>query len=176
MCVIVNYACQACKKETGQRDFVRHTDGQRFAIPDPAMQVIAFCREVDNLKVIIQQPALQSPDFRCANPDCFGGNARYNKDEFDDEEGCIVGLVGATAEIAAKDGRPHNDVNQILEDMGIPLSEMVNVPGARLVKWTGLAMDKLKEMAMNGDNVEAVQKVRELSLNLNMVFWFSQRG
>ncbi|KAG8158347.1 hypothetical protein KVR01_012108 [Diaporthe batatas] len=158
MCVIVCYACQTCKQETGQRDFVRHTDGQRFAIPDPAMQVVSFCSAVETLKVIIQQPALQSLDFPCANPDCLGGNAKFNKDEFEDEEARIVGLLGATAEIAAEDGRPHNDVNQMLEDLGVPLSEMVDVPDAKLVKWTGLATDKLKEMAENGDDIKAVQK------------------
>lgn len=35
MCVIIHYLCQNCKKETGQRDYVSHTDGQRFTIPDP---------------------------------------------------------------------------------------------------------------------------------------------
>lgn len=35
MCVIVQYLCPKCKKETGQRDYLCHTDGQRFAIPDP---------------------------------------------------------------------------------------------------------------------------------------------
>lgn len=171
MCVIVNYACQACGQETGQRDFVRHTDGQRFAIPDPAMQVVSFCTEVNILKVVIQQPALRSTNFPCTNPDCFGGGARYNKDEFDDEEGRIVGLLSATAEIVAEDGRPYNDVNKILEDMGIPLSEMANLPGARLVKWTGLVVDKLKEMAANGDDIIAVQKVRRLDPILEMTFF-----
>lgn len=172
MCVIVNYACQACEQETGQRDFVRHTDGQRFAIPDPAMQVVPFCTEVNTLKVVIQQPALRSANFPCTNPDCFGGGARYNKDEFDDEEGRIVGLLSATAEIVAEDGRPYNDVNKTLEEMGIPLSEMVNLPGARLVKWTGLVVDKLKEMAANGDDIIAVQKVRRLDPILKMTFFF----
>jgi hypothetical protein len=159
MCVIVNYACQTCKQETGQRDFVRHTDGQRFAIPDPAMQVVAFCTEVNTLNVVIQQPSLQSPRFPCANPDCFGGKAKYDKDKFEDEEGQIVGLVSFTAEVVAEDGRPYNDVNKTLEEMGIPLMEMINLPGAKLAKWTGLAMDKLKEMAENGDDIGAVQKV-----------------
>lgn len=160
MCVIVNYACQTCKQETGQRDYVRHTDGQRFPIPDPEMQVIAFCTEVATLKVIIQQPAMQSSNFPCANPDCGGGNAKYNKDEFDDEEGRIVGLVSATAEIVTSECRAENNVNQILEEMGISLAEMVNLPGAKLTQWTGLAVDKLKEMADNGDDIKAVQKVR----------------
>lgn len=35
MCVIIHYLCQNCKKETGQRDYVSHTDAQRFTIPDP---------------------------------------------------------------------------------------------------------------------------------------------
>lgn len=160
MCVIVNYACQTCKQETGQRDIVRHTDGQRFAIPDPEMKVVSFCTQVETHKAIIQHPALQSPDFPCTNPDCFGGTARYNKAEFDEEEGMIVGLVSFTAEAVADEGQPHNDVNAMLEEMGIPLSEMVDLPGAKLVKWTGLAVHKLKEMADYGSEIGAVQKVR----------------
>lgn len=40
MCVIVQYLCPKCKKETGQRDYLCHTDGQRFAIPDPKSKSI----------------------------------------------------------------------------------------------------------------------------------------
>lgn len=40
MCIIVQYLCPKCKKETGQRDYLCHTDGQRFAIPDPKSKSI----------------------------------------------------------------------------------------------------------------------------------------
>jgi hypothetical protein len=163
MCVIVNFACQTCEHETGQRDFVRHTDGQRFAIPDPAMQVISFCPKVETIKVIIQQPALQSIRFPCTNPDCSGGNAKNNKTEFDEEEGRIMGLVKMTAQAVAEGDQPYDDVDKTLEDMGIPPSQMVNCPGAKLSKWTVLAMDKLREMAENGNEIGAVQKVRYVS-------------
>lgn len=42
MCVIVQYLCPKCKKETGQRDYLCHTDGQRFAIPDPKSKSISY--------------------------------------------------------------------------------------------------------------------------------------
>lgn len=51
------------------------------------MQVIPFCPEVKTLKVIIQQPALQSSKFPCANDECFGGQVKYIEDEFDEEKG-----------------------------------------------------------------------------------------
>jgi hypothetical protein len=35
MCILISYTCPNCDKVTGQCDYVRHTDGQRFLIPDP---------------------------------------------------------------------------------------------------------------------------------------------
>ncbi|KAK2611599.1 hypothetical protein N8I77_004932 [Diaporthe amygdali] len=159
MCVIVNYACQNCKQETGQRDYVRHTDGQRFPIPDPKMEIVSFCTELIPLRVIVHKPSVQSVDFPCENPDCAGMKVHYDKDEYDDEEGRIVGLLGGTAEIVAEEGRSDNDVKEMLQQMGIDQSDMEELSDATIEKWTGLAEDKLKQMAVNGDTIQDVKKV-----------------
>ncbi|KAI3397663.1 hypothetical protein diail_10534 [Diaporthe ilicicola] len=156
MCVIVKYACQHCRQETGQRDYVRHTDGQRFAIPDPEMEVVSFCTDLSPLRVTIQKASLQSPYFPCMNPGCAGMKTRFDKKEYDDEEARIVGLVSATAAIAVSEGMQYNNVAEMLQEMGVQEGEMQDLPDAKLEQWTGLAEDRVKMGAEAGETVNEV--------------------
>lgn len=124
------------------------------------MEIVSFCTELIPLRVIVHKPSVQSVDFPCENPDCAGMKVHYDKDEYDDEEGRIVGLLGATAEIVAEEGRDDNDVKEMLQQMGIDQADMEELSDATIEKWTGLAEDKLKQMAVNGDTIQDVKKVR----------------
>ncbi|KAL1868883.1 hypothetical protein Daus18300_005719 [Diaporthe australafricana] len=158
MCVIVNYACQHCMQETGQRDYVRHNDGQRFHIPDSEMEIVSFCTEISPLRVIIWLPSLQTKSFPCKNEACLGMKTVYNEDKYKDEEGRIIGLLGATAEIIASEGRSNNNVEEMLEEMGISPDDLQELPNAKIEKWTGLAADKLKMVIDTGETMDEVRE------------------
>lgn len=85
---------------------------------------------------------------------------KYDEEEYKDEEARIVGLTGATAEIVASEGRSDNNVQEMLEEMGIKPDDMQELPNAKIEKWTGLAVDRLKMVIDTGETIDEVVEVR----------------
>ncbi|KAK7704159.1 hypothetical protein SLS64_008717 [Diaporthe eres] len=169
MCVIIHYLCQNCKKETGQRDYVSHTDGQRFTIPDPKMKVVSFCPDIRPYRAVLHDPSVQSPGFRCMNPLCSDVKIKFNAKKCQKQDAKILARLRDTEYKVTLEGQSCTDVKKMLESKGLDKADIQKLPGARLQKWNLYTEDKLKKMAANGDSYEDMKMALKAITGLNYI-------
>ncbi|KAG6362657.1 hypothetical protein INS49_007749 [Diaporthe citri] len=169
MCVIIHYLCQNCKKETGQRDYVSHTDGQRFTIPDPKMKVVSFCPDVRPYRAVIHDPLVQSPGFRCMNHLCSDVKIIFNAKKCQNQNAKILAKLRDTEYSVTVEGNSCTDVKKKLEREGLKKVDIQKLPGARLQKWNLYTEDKLKEMTAKGDSYEDIKTALKAITGLNYI-------